>query len=79
LNTNDLPLADDIECRHAARVREGVVNMEKTLFDDLMQSLKEAKAISKGRAKASRRLKSRRPMSRRCGSRSGCRKASLQS
>ena len=31
--------------------------MEKTLFDDLLQSLKEAKAISKGKAKASRRFK----------------------
>jgi DNA-binding transcriptional regulator YiaG len=31
--------------------------MEKTLFDDLAQSLKEAKDISKGKAKASRRLK----------------------
>ena len=30
--------------------------MEKTLFDDLVQSLKEAKAISKGKAKASRRF-----------------------
>jgi len=30
--------------------------MEKTLFDDLMQSLKEAKDISKGKAKASRRF-----------------------
>jgi putative transcriptional regulator len=31
--------------------------MENTLFDDLVQSLKEAKAISKGEAKASRRFK----------------------
>ncbi len=31
--------------------------MEKTLLDDLLQSLKEAKAISKGNAKASRRFK----------------------
>lgn len=30
--------------------------MEKTLFNDLMQSLKEAKAISKGKAKPSRRF-----------------------
>lgn len=30
--------------------------MEKTLFDDLVQSLKEAKSISKGRAKASRKF-----------------------
>ncbi len=30
--------------------------MEKTLFDDLVQSLKEAKDISKGKAKASRRF-----------------------
>ncbi len=30
--------------------------MDKTLFDDLVQSLKEAKAISKGKAKASRRF-----------------------
>lgn len=30
--------------------------MEKTLFDDLVQSLKEAKAISKGKAQASRRF-----------------------
>jgi len=29
--------------------------MDKVLFDDLVQSLKEAKAISKGEAKASRR------------------------
>ncbi len=31
--------------------------MEKKLFADLLQSLKEAKAISKGKAKASRRFK----------------------
>jgi DNA-binding transcriptional regulator YiaG len=31
--------------------------MEKALFDELLQSLKEAKAISKGTAKASRRFK----------------------
>lgn len=30
--------------------------MENILFDDLLQSLKEAKAISKGEAKASRRF-----------------------
>ena len=30
--------------------------MEKSLFDDLQQSLKEAKAISKGKVKASRRF-----------------------
>lgn len=30
--------------------------MEKTLFDDLVQSLKEAKDISKGKGKASRRF-----------------------
>ena len=30
--------------------------MEKTLFDDLVQSLKEAKAIAKGVASASRRF-----------------------
>ena len=30
--------------------------MEKTLFDDLQQSLKEAKAISKGKVKVSRRF-----------------------
>lgn len=30
--------------------------MEKSLFDDLMQSLKEAKAISKGEVEASRRF-----------------------
>ena len=30
--------------------------MEKALFDDLVQSLKEAKDISKGKAKASRRF-----------------------
>lgn len=30
--------------------------MEKTLFDDLVQSLKEAKDISKGKAKTSRRF-----------------------
>ena len=30
--------------------------MEKTLFDDLVQSLKEAKEISKGKIKASRRF-----------------------
>ena len=30
--------------------------MEKALFDDLVQSLKEAKNISKGKAKASRRF-----------------------
>jgi putative transcriptional regulator len=32
------------------------MSMDKTLFDDLMQSLKEAKGIAKGEAKASRRL-----------------------
>ena len=31
--------------------------MEKQLFDNLLQSLKEAKAISKGKAKASRQFK----------------------
>ena len=30
--------------------------MDKVLFDDLVQSLKEAKAIAKGEAKASRRF-----------------------
>lgn len=30
--------------------------MEKTLFDDLLQSLKEAGDISKGKVKASRRI-----------------------
>lgn len=30
--------------------------MDKTLFDDLVSSLKEAKAISKGKAPASRRV-----------------------
>ncbi|MHB1084252.1 MAG: NadS family protein [Thiobacillus sp.] len=30
--------------------------MDKTLFDDLMQSLKEAKGIARGEAKASRRF-----------------------
>lgn len=30
--------------------------MEKALFDDLVQSLKEAKAIAKGKAPASRRF-----------------------
>ncbi len=30
--------------------------MEKDLFNDLLQSLKEAKAISRGQAKASRRF-----------------------
>jgi len=30
--------------------------MEKTLFEDLLQSLKEAKAIAKGESKASRRF-----------------------
>jgi putative transcriptional regulator len=30
--------------------------MEKELFDDLVQSLKEAKAIARGEAKASRRF-----------------------
>lgn len=30
--------------------------MEKALFDDLVQSLKEAKDISKGKAKSSRRF-----------------------
>jgi len=33
------------------------MSMEKTLFDDLVQSLKEARDISKGKAKASRRFK----------------------
>jgi putative transcriptional regulator len=32
------------------------MNMETALFDDLVQSLKEAKAIAKGEAKASRRF-----------------------
>ncbi len=35
--------------------------MEKTLFDDLVQSLKEAKDISKGKAKASRRFEVKSP------------------
>jgi putative transcriptional regulator len=32
------------------------MDMEQPLFDDLLQSLKEAKAIAKGEAKASRRF-----------------------
>lgn len=32
------------------------MNMDKTLFEDLVSSLKEAKAISKGKAPASRRF-----------------------
>lgn len=32
------------------------MNMEKTLFDDLVRSLKEANAIGKGKTKASRRF-----------------------
>jgi len=32
------------------------MSMEKTLFDDLVQSLKEAKDISRGKAKSSRRF-----------------------
>ena len=32
------------------------MSVEKTLFDDLVQSLKEAKAISNGEAQASRRF-----------------------
>jgi len=32
------------------------VKMEKELFDDLVQSLKEAKTIAKGQAQASRRF-----------------------
>jgi DNA-binding transcriptional regulator YiaG len=35
--------------------------MEKALFDDLLQSLKEAKAISKGEAQASRRFEINNP------------------
>jgi DNA-binding transcriptional regulator YiaG len=35
--------------------------MEKALFDDLVQSLKEAKDISKGKAKASRRFEIKSP------------------
>ena len=31
--------------------------MDQTLFDDLVQSLKEAKAIARGKAPASRRIK----------------------
>lgn len=31
--------------------------MEQALFDDLVQSLKEAKAIARGEAPASRRIK----------------------
>jgi len=31
--------------------------MEKALFNDLLQSLKEAKAISRGKTKVSRRFK----------------------
>jgi DNA-binding transcriptional regulator YiaG len=37
------------------------MNMEKTLFDHLLQSLKEARAISKGTAKASRRFEVAKP------------------
>jgi putative transcriptional regulator len=33
------------------------MTMEQTLFDDLVQSLKEAKAIARGEAPASRRIK----------------------
>jgi putative transcriptional regulator len=32
------------------------MTMEEALFDDLMQSMKEAKAIARGEAKASRRF-----------------------
>ena len=35
--------------------------MEKTLFNDLLQSLKEAKGIAKGEAKASRRFEATAP------------------
>ena len=35
--------------------------MEKTLFNDLLQSLKEAKGIAKGKAKASRRFEATAP------------------
>jgi putative transcriptional regulator len=41
---------------HLARTGQGVVNMEKTLFEELVGSLNEAKAIAKGRAKPSRRF-----------------------
>jgi len=41
---------------HPARTGQGTVNMDKTLFEELVGSLKEAKAIAKGRAKPSRRF-----------------------
>jgi DNA-binding transcriptional regulator YiaG len=42
-------------------VDHGAMNMEKILFDDLVQSLKEAKDISKGKAKASRHFELTQP------------------
>lgn len=52
--------------------------MDKTLFDDLVGSLKEAKAIAAGKAKASRRFELMPPMSRRYERKLGCRKANLR-
>ena len=51
--------------------------MNPNLFEDLVQSLKEAKAIAKGEAPASRRIMVNGPMSKLCGNRSVCRKANL--
>ena len=43
--------------RFVARICEGAMTMEKALFDDLVQSLKEAKLIARGEVRASRRIK----------------------
>jgi DNA-binding transcriptional regulator YiaG len=39
-----------------AAIRKRIMTMEQALFDDLIQSLKEAKAIAKGETQASRRF-----------------------
>ena len=51
--------------------------MDQTLFDDLVQSLEEAKAIREVKCPLPGAPESMRQMSKRCVSRSGCRKASL--
>jgi hypothetical protein len=40
-----------------ARICKGAMTMEQAMFDDLVQSLKEAKAIAHGQTPASRRIK----------------------
>ncbi len=54
-----------------------ILTMEQALLEDLVQSLKEAKAIVRGESPASRRINVAGPGSERYASKSGFHKASL--